>query len=105
LSEEERIVDLIIGFIRESGNEIFSKKPGKVADNVMKGVKQYGMAAKFYLRMYWDTIEEFFKNRDKFIEKISERDREVYEAINTHREWFNEFLDKLYESLKVFAGK
>jgi hypothetical protein len=71
----------------------------------MDEIKKYGMMARFYIRAYWDKIEELMGKSDELIESIKERDREVYELINRNREWFNEFLAELYKDLKEYANK
>ncbi len=105
MSETDRILDLLSNFIKKEKDHLFEKNPGDVVEEIMKNVKSYGLAAKFYLRLYWDKIESLLRDSEKIVSTLKDYDEESYRIVLQNREWFNEFITKLYEALKEFVGK
>ncbi len=105
LGIDRRVVDLFVMFFRDSGDRVFSEDPGKAVEMVMENLRKYSGMVKMYMRFYWGSVEQALTNPDLLIEGICRENEEVCERLESNREWFKQFLEKLYGELKEFMGK
>jgi len=101
---EENAVELIINFFKNYGEKAFSKQPEEVVEEVMNQLRQQGLSVKFALRMFWGRIERILSNPDQLLEDVRKRDVETYNMINSNRDWYYRFMDKLRVELKNFIS-
>ncbi|MEM1675886.1 MAG: hypothetical protein QXX35_03495 [Desulfurococcaceae archaeon] len=102
---DDRFLEMITRFVKENKDKLFDLKPGEVVEKVMENIRKHGLAAKFFIRMNWSKIESVFQNPEQILESLKNYDKETYEIVIKHIDWFKEFLNILHNELRVFIEK
>ena len=103
-SSAEAIVEQVISYVRRNWDKIVQMPPEKAVEDVMYAIRRYEPLSKVLLKTYWGDIKPYLANPSTIMEKLRERDPELYDRLMEHVDWLNEFFYRLYWSVKRYIS-
>lgn len=100
---DKQMIEQIIEYVKQHREEIFSRDPEKVADDIMDVVKQYGIIGKLFIKYNWNRVKHYIANPVNALNEVKQRDPELYNYMMKHVKWLNKFFKSLYVKLKMYA--
>lgn len=103
MSEPNKIVMMVINYVRENYDYLMQMNPDDVVKQVMDAIKEYEPLSKVYIKMFWRTISSYLSDPAKIMEELRKIDPELYNKLMNNVDWLNRFFYKLYVELKNYV--
>ena len=103
MSNMNKIVSMIINYVRENYDYLMRMKPEDVVSQVMAAIREYEPMSKIYIKMLWRTISGYLSDPARIMEELRKVDPELYNKLMNNVDWLNKFFYTLYMELKKYV--